>query len=66
MKAVVGKLYMLPKIHKYLSDVSRRPVISNCGTSTGKASEILHFHINPTMRNARSCIRDSSHFLGKN
>ena len=30
----LGKLYFLPKIHKRLSAVPDRPVISNCGTPT--------------------------------
>ena len=30
----LGKLYLLPKIHKRLSEVPGRPVISNCGTPT--------------------------------
>ena len=34
----VGKLYLLPKIHKRLSNVPGRPVISNCGTPTEKIS----------------------------
>ena len=37
------KLYLLPKIHKQLFDVPRRPVISNCGTHTEKCSEFLFF-----------------------
>ena len=32
----LGKMYLLPKIHKRLFDVARRPVISNCGTPTEK------------------------------
>ena len=31
-----GKLYLLPKIHKQLFVVPKRPVIFNCGTSTEK------------------------------
>ena len=34
----LGKLYLLPKIHKRLSDVPGRPVISNCGTPTERVS----------------------------
>ena len=30
----LGKLYLLPKIHKRLFNVPGRPVISNCGTRT--------------------------------
>ena len=32
----LGKLYLLPKIHKRLHNVPGRPVISNCGTPTKK------------------------------
>ena len=34
----LGKLYLLPKIHKRLSNVPGRPVISSCGTPTEKTS----------------------------
>ena len=37
----LSKLYMLPKIHKRLSEVPGRPVISNCGTPTEKVSEFV-------------------------
>ena len=33
----LGKMYLLPKIHKRLEGVSGRPVISNCGTPTEKS-----------------------------
>ena len=50
------KLYILPKIHKCLSNV---PGISNCGIPTEKASEILGFYLKPLMQNGWSYIRDS-------
>ena len=59
----LGKLYLLPKIHKRLFNVPGRPVISNCGTPTEKASEFLDHHLKPVMRNGLSYIRDSQHFL---
>ena len=37
----LGKLYVLPKIHKRLSNLPGRTVISNCGTPTEKASGFL-------------------------
>ena len=37
----LGKLYLLPKIHKRLHEVPRRPVISNCSTPTEKILEFL-------------------------
>ena len=43
----LGKLYLLPKIHKRLFNVPGRPVISNCGTPTEKASEFLDHHLKP-------------------
>ena len=47
----LGKLYLLPKIHKRLSNVPGRPVISNCGTPTEKASEFLDFYLKSLMQN---------------
>ena len=43
----LGKLYLLPKIHKLLYNVPGRPVISNCGTPTEKPSEFFDFHLKP-------------------
>ena len=61
----LGKLYFLPKIHKNLFNVPGRPVISNCGTPTEKASEFLDRHLKPVMQSSRSCIKDSGDFLRK-
>ena len=61
----LGKLYLLPKLHKRQSDVPGRSVISNCDTPTEKVSEFLDFHLKPIMRIGNSCMRDSSHFLEK-
>ena len=52
------KLYLLPKIDKCLSDVPGRPVISNYGNPTEKASEFLDFYLKPLMQNGWSYIRD--------
>ena len=40
----LGKLYLLPKIYNRLLNVPGRPVISNCGTPTEKASEFFDLH----------------------
>ena len=50
----LGKLYLLPKIHKRLANVPGRPVISNCGTPTEKASEFLDHHLKPVMQKGKS------------
>ena len=59
------KLYLLPKIHKRLKNVPGRPVISNCGTPTEKASEFLDHHHKPVMQSGWSYIKDSGDFLKK-
>ena len=59
----LGRFYMLAKIHKGLSDVVGRPVISNCGTATEHVSEYLDFHLNPLVSKTRSFIKDTNHFL---
>ena len=61
----LGKFYLLPKIHKRLVNVPGRPVISNCGTPTEKASEFLDHLLQPVMRSGKSYIKDTSHFLEK-
>ena len=61
----LGKLYLLPKIHKRLFNVPGSPVISNWRTSTEKVSEFLDHHLKPVIQKGLSCIRDSQHFLEK-
>ena len=61
----LGKLYLLPKIHKRLHDVPGRPVISNCGTPNEKISEFLDRQLKPIMQKSWSYIRDSGDFIRK-
>ena len=61
----LGKLYLLPKIHKHLENVPGRLVISNCGTATEKASEFLDRQLKPVMQSSRSYIKDSGDFIKK-
>ena len=61
----VGKFYLLPKIHKSLSKVPGRPVISNCGMPTEKISEFLDHHLQPLMKQGESYIKDTGDFLEK-
>ena len=61
----LGKMYLLPKIHKRLSDVPGRTVISNYGMSTEKLSKFLDYQLKPVIQNGKSYIRDSGHFLEK-
>ena len=61
----MGKLYLLPKIHKRLENVPGRPVISNCATPTEKVSEFLDFHLKSVMQSGASYVRDSNDFKNK-
>ena len=61
----LGKMYLLPKIHKRLFDVPGRPVISNCGTPTEKVSEFLDHHLKPVMQEGESYIKATGDFLNK-
>ena len=55
----LGKLYFLPKIHKKISNVAGRLVISNCETPTEKSSEFLDYNLKPVMQRSCSYIKDS-------
>ena len=61
------KLYFLTKTHNRLSNVPDRPVISNCGTPTKKASEFLasDYHLKAVMRRSWSYVKDSGDFIEK-
>ena len=61
----LGKLYLLPKTHERLFNVPGRPVISNCGTPTEKASEFLDSHLKTIMQKSWSYIKDSADFINK-
>ena len=57
-----AKMYQLPEIHKRLYNVPGRPVISNCGAVTEKASELLDLHLKPIMQEGKSYLRDTDDF----
>ena len=61
----LGKLYLLPNIHKRLYDVLGRPVISNCGTPFEKISEFLDRQLKPIIQKSWSYIKDSGDFIRK-
>ena len=45
---------LLPNIHRRLHIVPGRPVISNCGTPTEKASEALDYRLKLIMQRRKS------------
>ena len=61
----LGRLYLLPKIHKRLENVPGRPVISNCHPPTEKVSDFLDSQLRPVMQSSWSCIKDSGDFVKK-
>ena len=56
----LGKLYFLPNIHKRLSSVPSRPVISNCGTPTEKFPEYLDHILKLVTLESWPYIKDSA------
>ena len=57
--------HLLSKIHKGLTSVKGRPVISNCVTMTERMSELLDHHLDPLVSFSRSYIKDINHFLAR-
>ena len=61
----LGKLYLLPKIHKRLFEVPGRSVISYCGTPEEKVSEFLDSELKLVVQEGWSYIKDSGDFIKK-
>ena len=58
-----ARFYLLPKSHKGLYNVPRRPVISNSGYYTENISSFLDFHLQPIAKKVKSYIKDTNAFL---
>ena len=56
----LGKMYLLPKIHKILFNVPSRPVILNCSLPTEKLSEFLDSHLKGIIQESWSYTKDSN------
>ena len=50
---------------KRLENVPGRPIISNCGAPTEKASEFFDYHLESIVQNRPSYIKDSNDFKAK-
>ena len=59
------KMYLLPKIHKQLYNVTGCLVISNCGTPTEKVSEFLDHHLQLVMKSGKLYVKGTGDFLEK-
>ena len=51
----LGKMYLLPKIHKEL--------LRSCSAPTEKVSEFLDDHLQPVMKSGKSYVKDTGDFL---
>ena len=61
----LGKFFFLPKTHKRLHIVPGRLVVSNCRTTTEKASKFLDYHLKYIMQTGKYYIKDSGDFIYK-
>ena len=63
--ANLGKLFLLPEIHKRLFEVPGRPVISDCGAATEKVSNFSDHHLKPIMQQGKCYMTGCEDFLLK-
>ena len=61
----LGKMNLLPKIHRRLYNVPGGAVISICRTPMEKMSEFLDHHLQQVMKGGKSYVNDTNHFLEK-
>ena len=61
----VARFYLLPKTHKRLNNVLRRPVISNCCCYVENITTFLDFHLQPLAQAVKTYIKDTNDFLNK-
>ena len=55
--------YMLPKIHKGLTPLKGRPIVSAINSPTEKISQFIDHFLNPCAVRKPSYVRDTTHFL---
>ena len=58
-----ARFYLLPKIHKSLSNPPGRPIMSGNNHPTEKLSEYVDFHLKPHIPKIDSYLKDTAHFL---
>ena len=58
-----AQFYMLPKIHKDKINPPGRPIVSGNGCPTERISQFVDFFLQPGVKNIRSYIKDTTHFL---
>ena len=58
-----AQFYMLPKIHKDKANPPGRPIVSGNGCPTERISQFVDFFLQPGVKDIRSYIKDTTHFL---
>ena len=58
-----AQLYMLPKIHKDLSNPPGRPIVTGNRCPTERISQFVDFFLQPGVKSIRSYIKDTTRFL---
>jgi peptide-methionine (R)-S-oxide reductase len=58
-----AKFYMLPKVHKSISNPPGRPIMAGNGNPTERLSEYIDEHIKQHISTIPSYIKDTNHFL---
>jgi hypothetical protein len=56
-------LYLLPKIHKGKKPPPGRPVVSGNNGPTEKISQFVDHFLNPSVKDIKSYVKDTTHFL---
>ena len=58
-------MYLLPKIHKTLSIIQGRPVISNCVTPPEKIPGVLDHQLQQVTKRGKLYVKNTNHVLEK-
>ena len=61
----LGRFYLLPKIHKRMTNVPGRPVISNNGTATERISAYLDYHLKTIVPTVPHILQDTRDFINR-
>ena len=61
----LGRFYLLPKIHKRMTNVPGQTVTSSNGTSTENISSYLDYHLKSLIANVRYILEDTRDFVNR-
>ena len=64
-RPLLGRFYLLSKIHKRTSKVPGQPVISNNGTATENISALVDFHLKTIVSTVPHVLEGARYFLSR-